>query len=91
MFHIFSSNFSRFWLKMNFIDSWVYLFVQVKSKALILADMNAYLQSQIDIDEELKGIIVQTTQDIQRLIFNYIVPFLDPQREGPMILGPSVS
>ncbi|XP_057306385.1 cilia- and flagella-associated protein 43-like [Hydractinia symbiolongicarpus] len=40
---------------------------QLKAKALVLADMNDYLQHQIDRDEDLKMTIEKTFEDIQRL------------------------
>ena len=40
---------------------------QLKAKALVLADMNAYLQRQINLDEDLKFVIEKTFEDIQRL------------------------
>ena len=44
----------------------LYFPFQVKAKALVLAEMNAYLQRQIDKDENLKFEIENTFHDIQR-------------------------
>jgi len=59
------------------IDSWRKLVMlrrtkvekeqQLKSEALVLADMTSYLQKQIDRDEDLKLSIEKTFEDIQRV------------------------